>query len=51
MFDINHENPVDLIEKQYQSVFGEQIEKFDFVKDTTSLPETVYFVSKTTSIG
>lgn len=51
MFDINHENPVDLIEKQYQSVFGKQIEKFEFVKDSTSLPETVYFVSKTTSVG
>ena len=51
MFDIHHENPVKLIEQQYQTVFGNNLEKYEIMKDTTSTAETAYFTSKTTSIG
>ena len=51
MFDINHENPVMLIEEQYKHLFGEKIEKYEVMKDMTAAPETAYFTSKTQSIG
>lgn len=49
MFDINHENPVMLIEEQYKKLFGQKIEKYDVMKNMNG--GIAYFTSKTTSIG
>ena len=50
MFDINHENPVDLIEKQYQTLFGEVVDAFEKQLDVTARSDSIYFTSKTKSI-
>ena len=50
MFDINHENPVDLIEKQYQTLFGEVVDAFEKQQDVTARSDSIYFTAKTKSI-
>ena len=50
MFDINHENPVALIEKQYQTLFGEVVDAFEKQQDVTARSDSIYFTSKIKSI-
>lgn len=48
---MNHENPVPMLKKLHEDLFGDYKQSFELVKDHCAAASEIYYESKTTVLG
>ena len=51
IYEVNHENPVPMLKKLHEDLFGDYKQSFELVKDHCAAASEVYYESKTTVLG